>query len=190
MSDLGTDEDWRHHVTKTRVIVASVAGGLATAFGIVGGVLDLFPGIRPDEPCARVHSVDLTEAHVDRAITRGQSLDLLGGSKDGVPPERLAQPGKLVTVQAAAIGYEDARLEARTWVVTADGAPVPEPELQDLLVEEWTPDGCEDEKAFRAWSPDPRRAGRYVIKIELRPTGSREVIEEARTDAFAVEAGS
>lgn len=178
--------DWRRHVTRTRVIVAGVAGGLATTLGIVGGVFDLFPGLRPDEPCPRVHAIELTEARVDRAITRAQSLDLLGGSKEGLPPERLAQPGKLVSVQATAVGYEDAPLEARTWVVTAGGAPVAEPELQDLLVEEWTPDGCEDEKAFRAWSPDPRRAGEYVIKVEVRPAESREVIEEARTEPFTV----
>lgn len=180
--------DWRRHVTRTRVIAASVAGALATTLGLVGGVFDIFPGLRPDEPCARVHAAKLADATLDASVTRGESLDLLGGSKDGVPKERLEQPGKLVSVQVSATGYEHDPLELRTWVLTDVGGPVPEPELRDLFVEQWTPGGCEDGKRVRAWSPVPSKPGRYLIQIEIRPKGSREVIESARTDVFAVDA--
>lgn len=178
---------WSRHYTKTRAVAAGVAAAALSGFALLEGVFNLFPGLRGDEPCARVHDAELAEPTLDRLVTRREALERQGASTEGVPPERLAQPGKFVSFDVSATGFEDRRLEIRTWLLTADGAPLANPELRDLLVEEWRPDGCEDGKRVQVWSPLPDSAGRYLIQIQIRPAGSREVLDEVRTEVFAAE---
>ncbi len=182
----------RRRYTKTRAIVAGVAAAALTGFALLEGVFNLFPGFRPDEPCARVQDVALAEPTLDRLVTRRESLERQGASLEGVPAERLAQPGKFVSLEIKATGFEDEPLEVFTWVLTADGAPVrePDPEFRNLLVENWPPDGCEDSKRVQVWTPVPASAGEYQIQIQVRQAGSRDVLEEVRTDVFPVEAAA
>ena len=181
----------RRRYTKTRAIVAAIAAAALTGFALLEGVFNLFPGFRPDEPCARVKDVTLGEPTLDRLVTRRESLEREGASLAGVPAERLAQPGKYVSLELAAEGYEDDPLEVWTRALTADGATVPEPELGNQLVETWKPDGCQDSKRVFSWTPVPASAGEYQIQIQVKPAGSpREVLEEIRTDLFPVEATS
>jgi hypothetical protein len=182
----------RRHYTRTRAVVAGVAAAAITGFALLEGVFNLFPGFRPDEPCARVQDVTLAEPTLDRLVTRREALERQGASLEGIPAERLAQPGKFVSLEIKAIGYEDKPLEVFTWVLTADGAPVrqPDPEFSNYLVQEWPPDGCEDSTRVQVWTPVPASAGQYLIQVQVRPAGSREVLEESRTQVFAVDAAT
>ena len=179
---------WRRHYTRTRAIVGGIAAAALTSFALLEGVFNLFPGFRPDEPCARVKDVTLGEPTLDQLVTRRESLERQGASTVGLTPERLAQPGKLVSLEIAATGYEDEPLAVFTWMLTADGAPLPEPEFRNYLVEEWPPGGCEDSKRVQVWTPVPASAGEYQIQIQVRQAGSRDVLEEKRTPVFPVEA--
>jgi hypothetical protein len=180
----------RRHYTKTRAIVAGVTAAALTSFALLEGVFNLFPGFRPDEPCARVRDVILGEPTLDRLVTRRESLEREGASLKGLSAERLAQPGKYVSLEIKATGYEDKLLQVFTRILTADGAPVrqPDAEFKDYLVEDWSPGGCEDSRRFQVWTPVPAAAGEYLIQLQVRPSGSRDVLEERRTQLFPVDA--
>ena len=177
---------WRRYYTRTRAIVAAVSAAALGAFAILEGTLDLVDRFR-DEPCADLQATTLGDPRLDASVTRGQSLELSGGSTDGLTAERLAEPGKLVALSLTAKGYKGEPLRVWARVLTKDGAPVDELELPDLLVNEWTPNKCDDTFEAEAWSPVPRTPGSYLIQIRLR-TKAREVLESKRTPVFEVPA--
>ena len=179
---------WRRYYTRTRAIVAAASAAVLALLAILEGSLDLVDRFR-DEPCADVHATSLGEPRLDSSVTRGQSLELSGGSTDGLTPERLAQPGKLVGLSMTAKGYKGEPLHVWARVLTKDGAPVDELELPDLLVREWKPTTCDDSLEADAWSPVPQEPGAYLIQIRLR-TKDRELLRTARTPLFEVGASA
>ena len=178
---------WRRHYTRTRAIAASATAGILVVFALLNGTLDLVDRVTGDDSsCADVHDVTLEQPTLSRLVTRGESLELDGASKEGLTKERLAQPGKRVTVHAKATGYDGAPLEIRAWVLTGNGGPVPGAELRDQLVREWTPDGCDDGIDPVVWSPIPARPGEYSIEIQVREKGERDTLRRARSEPFPV----
>ena len=174
---------WRRYYTRTRAIVAAASAAVLATLALLEGTLDLVDRFR-DEPCD-LHATSLGEPRLDSSVTRGQSLELSGGSTDGLTAERLAQPGKLVGLSMTAKGYRDERLHVWARVLTKDGAPVDELELPDLLVQEWKPTTCDDSLETEAWSPVPQTPGSYLIQIRLR-TVDRQLLRTARTPVFEV----
>jgi hypothetical protein len=178
---------WRRYYTRTRAIAAGSTAAILATFALLNGTLDLFDRVTgKDSACADEHEVTLEQPTVSRLVTRGESLELDGASKAGLTKERLAEPGKRVTLHANAKGYDGDPLEIRAWVLTGNGGPVPGAELRDQLVREWTPDGCDDGTDTVVWSPIPQRAGDYSIQIQIRQRGSREALRTARSEPFPV----
>lgn len=177
---------WRRYYTRTRAIVAGSTAAILAGFALLNGTLDLVDRVSGGSTCPDVHDVTLGQPTLSRLVTRGESLELDGASKAGLTKERLAQPGKRVTVHADAKGYDGEPLEIRAWVLTGNGGPVPGAELRDQLVREWEPDGCDDGTDTVVWSPIPQRPGEYSIEIRIREKGTREVLRSARSEAFPV----
>lgn len=175
---------WRRYYTRTRATVAAASAAVLATLAILEGSLDLVDRFR-DEPCADLQDTSLGDPRLDASVTRGQSLDLSGGSTDGLSPERLSEPGKMVGLSLTAKGYKGEPLHVWARVITKDGAPVDELELPDLLVSEWTPNKCDDSLETDAWSPVPQTPGAYLIQIRLR-TKDRELLRTARTPVFEV----
>lgn len=177
---------WRSHFTRARVVIGAIVGAILTTFAILGGVFDLFPGLKPDEPCPREHEATVTDVTLDQSVTRGEALILQQASTQGVPAARLAQPGKLVSFDIRARGFDRDPLQVFTWVLREAGGPAADPELRNQLAHTFTPAGCNDALHLQVWSPTPRLGGAYRIELRLLAP-DRTIVETARTDLFTVE---
>ena len=174
---------WRRHLTRVRVAVGLVSGALLTAFALINGAFDLVPGLRPDPPCPSERDATITAPVLDASVTRGEALALQGADTDGVPAERLAQPGKLVSFDLVAVGFRGERVQIKARVRRESGGPVPDLEIRDQLVAELGPDRCRDKDHLEVWSAIPQEPGRYLIEIRV-VTPEGDALHAARTPAF------
>jgi hypothetical protein len=144
-----------------------IAGETATALGaLLALAFLLFPGWKPQD-CRGDTRGEFTKIELDRSVTRGAALDIDNASKDGVPQERLKQPGKLVTFTLDTNNFKGQALTLRTWVLSESGEPVPDPTLRSFLATTITPTDCEDRVVDRIWSPLPQKRGTYKILLDL-----------------------
>ncbi len=161
-----------------------IAGETAAAIGVILGLAFLLiPGWKPQD-CRGDTRGEFTRIELERAVTRGGFLDLLHASKEGVPPERLKQPGKLVTFTLVTSNLTGKALTLRTWVLSEDGEPVPDPTLRNQLAVTITPTDCQERHQDRIWSPLPQRSGRYKILLDITlPDGSP--VDSKASEAFS-----
>lgn len=160
--------------------LASEAAVAITAILVL--VFLLFPGWEP-QSCRGDTGGEFTEIALDRSVTRAGALDLAKASKDGVPPKRLQQPGKLVTFTLDTRNLKGQELTLRTWVLLEGGEPVQDPTLRSQLAATITPTDCADQAVDRIWSPLPQQPGTYKILLDLtRADGS--IVDSKPTEAF------
>ena len=148
-------------------------------------MFNLFPGLRPDEPCSKAPAGQIVDLTLDDSVSRGDALVLANASTTGLSEERLLQPGKLVNFRASTEGLEGKPLQIRTWVLRATGGPVADAELRDQLALVLEPGSCEDPgRVHTVWSPLPREAGSYRIEVRLFDQSARERLDVERTETF------
>jgi hypothetical protein len=147
---------------------AKIAAEAVTAISALAALIFLlFPTWKPQD-CRGETRGEFIKIDLDRSVTREASLELQGASKDGVPPERLREPGKLVTYTLIARNLKGKTLTLRTWVLSDGGEPVSDPALRNQLAATITPTDCVDEVVDRIWSPIPRDPGDYKILLDLK----------------------
>jgi hypothetical protein len=164
---------------------------LPTALGIVatsvGLAFDLFPGLRPDEPCQGTLGGELSELTVDESITRGEYLELTHADTSETPADRLDDIGKLVKFDVRAEGFRDERVTVWTSVLTSGGAPVDGLELSNQLALALDLEECRDGGRRTVWTLTPERHGSYLIELRLLDPDDEE-LDSARTPPFTVAA--
>jgi hypothetical protein len=165
--------------------VTAVVAAPAAVVGFVLLVLPYFDGdgeAAPDCPSAREAS--LSDAQVERSVSYGDYLKLVDADPGGATPERLNQPGKLIDVEVAAVGWKDERLDLESWVLTENGAVVTQDGLTHQLAATVTPSECTEELHRKVWVRIPQRRGRF--KIELRLVDQDDVLRgQTQTEPFA-----
>lgn len=172
------------HITRW----AKAVGALATAIGaVLGTVFVLVPWLKPDEPCADERRAVLSELVVDRNVTYGGYLRLLHQSTDGVAPELLRRPGKLLGFRIEVVGYKGQRLPIRWTMLAPSGEPIDDAEFVDRLALAVGPESCSDAGARRVWTPVPVRPGSYMTELVLFDQNAGE-LDTARTQVFRVPA--
>jgi hypothetical protein len=164
--------------------VPVVLGVVATAVGLA---FDLFPSLRPDEPCTGATGAELSDVTVDQSVTRGAYYEVTGASTDGIPPDRLDDPGKLIHFDFRAEGFRDDLLSVRTFVLTDGGTLVAGPELANQLAIALEPEECLDRGRRTIWARTPERAGRYLVEVRLLDP-DEELLDTTRTEPFATSA--
>jgi hypothetical protein len=160
--------------------LASEAAVAITAILVL--VFLVFPGWKPQD-CRGTTGAEFAKLELARSVTRGGALDLDHASKDGIPRERLQQPGKLVTYTLDTSNLKGKELTLRTWVLFEGGEPVQDPTLRDQLAATITPSDCADQAVDRIWSPLPQRPGTYKILLEVTRSDGSTVASQA-TEAF------
>ena len=184
-------QGWRRYYTRTRAIAAGSTAAILATFALLNGTLDLVDRVKGDEPaCADDHEITVEKPRLSGVVTRGQQLERDGASTAGMTKERLAQPGKRVSVHVTATGYRDEPLEMRASALTADGALVTGGERSDQLLGDWTPGGCRDGTDRSTWYPLPEQPGEYSIEVSVHEKGVRQALDSEPSDPFTVAAPS
>lgn len=164
--------------------VPVVLGAVATAVGLT---FDLFPSIRPDEPCEGAKGGELSDVTVDESVSREAYYEVTGASTNGVPADRLDDPGKLIHFDFRAEGFRHELLPVRTFVLTAGGEPARGPELTNQLAMELEPEECLDRGRRTVWARTPERSGRYLVEVRLLDPDD-ELLDTTRTEPFTASA--
>jgi hypothetical protein len=159
-------------------------GVVATAIGLA---FDLFPSLRPAEPCEGAKGGELSDVTVDQSVTRGAYYDVTGASTDGIPADRLDDLGKLIHFDFRAEGFRDDLLSVRTFVLTDGGTLVDGPELANQLAMSLEPEECLDRGRRTIWARTPERAGRFMVEVRLLDPDD-ELLDTTRTEPFSATA--
>jgi hypothetical protein len=163
--------------------VAAVAGAVGAVLAVVFVVM---PKLKPAEPCkGQERRGVLSKVVVDRSVTYGGYLRLVGGSTSGVEPQRLRTRGKLIGVNIDAEGYKGKGLPIHWTVLTEPGEPVADPELVDRLALTVTPEDCSDSGRRRVWAQDPSDPGLYKVELTLLDDDD-EPLDAARSGVFRI----
>jgi hypothetical protein len=185
---------WRWIVTSWKAAVA-VAGGLAVILGLVfhppwagsssSGASD--EQVPTTQSCPGISNGDISDVTADESLSLDAYWKLNPGSRAPVSKERLNTMGRVVHFRVDVNGYRGKQLTVWWWMLTSEGAPVSQPELQRQLAFGLTPHDCTTGGTRDIWVELPKRRGRYKVVVQLLdPAG--EKLDDGRTKPFTVPA--
>jgi hypothetical protein len=136
--------------------------------------------------CPGVSEGRISKVSTDAPIRLDAYWDLHPGSREkNVSKARLRSLGRVVHFRVELNGYRGKDLTVWWWMLTPNGAPVPEPTLRRQLAFGLTPHDCTTGGAREIWAELPKRNGRFRVEVQLVDPGG-EQLDFARTKPFAV----
>jgi hypothetical protein len=161
---------------------------VAAPAAVVGFVLLVLPHVHGDgdaaAACPSTRRASLEAAQIGRAVSYGDYLELVEAHRGGATRERLKQPGKLLDVEVAAVGWKAERLNLESWVLNEDGAVLTQDGSSHQLSATFTPSSCDEALHRKVWVRIPQRRGRFRIELRLIDEDGAQR-DSALTDTFA-----
>jgi hypothetical protein len=165
-------------------VLPRVGRGIASAVGlsatVIGIIFVLWPSLKPDPPPVD-RGASLSHAQVDPGLSFGQYLDRIEQSRKPYGPADLARRGAYVEFDFSVRGYKDEHLPLR-WQLLDARTGVQLAHSSDLRV---TPDVNTDAGSWNVWIPQPPRARRMYVQIQLYNDRGRVPIGRIRTPDFS-----
>ena len=138
------------------------------------------------QACPGVSEGRISKLSTDPPIRLDDYWGLHPGSRQTkVSKARLKSLGRVVHFRVDLNGYRGKDITVWWWMLTPNGAPVPEPTLRRQLAFGLTPHDCTTGGARDIWAELPKRNGRFRVEVQLVDPGG-EQLDFARTKPFAV----
>jgi hypothetical protein len=185
----------RWGVTSWKAVVG-VAGGLAVILGLVfhppwGGnssssASDAKTATGQGCP-GNISNGRISNVTADQSVRLSAYWKMNPGARTPVSKERLNAIGRVVHFRADINGYRGKQLTVWWWMLTANGEPIAQPNLQRQLAFALTPHDCTTGGTRDIWVEQPKRSGRFQVEVQLvDPAG--EELDYGRTKPFTVRA--
>jgi len=169
--------------------------GIGLAVAVVGGLLALWPSIKPQgvpatkaaRPTHQPQGVPATKAarlthlSLDRDITFGQYLDRKELSRKPYTASVLGRRGAYVAFDFRVEGYRGKRLPLRWQLIDARTGDQLD-QSRDVSI---TPDATTDQGSWDVWVPLPRGHRRLYVQVQLYDDAGLVPIGRLRTERFA-----
>jgi hypothetical protein len=138
------------------------------------------------QSCPGISKGRISNVSTDPPIRLNAYWELHPGSRETkVSKSRLNSLGRVVHFRVDLNGYRGKDLTVWWWMLTPNGAPLPEPTLRRQLAFGMTPHDCTTGGSREIWAELPERKGTFRVEIQLVDPGG-EQLDFARTEPFAV----
>jgi hypothetical protein len=138
------------------------------------------------QACPGTSTGRISKITTDPPIRLNAYWQLHPGSREkNVSKARLNSLGRVIHFRVDLNGYRGKDLTVWWWMLTPNGAPLPEPTLRRQLAFGLTPHDCTTGGSREIWAELPKRSGKFRVEVQLVDPGG-EQLDFARTTPFAV----